>query len=166
MITFKDVYTDDPDLADSYEHFLYLLLSEREKFQNISHKHMPTYPNHCKFVRSKPYEKWFIIEKTEYPYGKVGAIYLGKESNIGLFILKSYIGKGYGAAALKLFLELIGDRTVFANINPNNHLSIEFFTNKGFEFNCTLYDRNGKPLQNTYIKRGASNDAATLQTQQ
>ena len=35
--------------------FLYELLSERDPVANISHKQMPTYDEHIRFVTSKPY---------------------------------------------------------------------------------------------------------------
>ena len=41
--------------------FLYEILSERTTNENISHKEMPTYKKHVKFVLSKPYKKWYII---------------------------------------------------------------------------------------------------------
>ena len=42
--------------------FLYELLSERNPNANISHKKLPTYKQHVKFVMSKPYFKWYIIK--------------------------------------------------------------------------------------------------------
>ena len=41
--------------------FLFKLLKERDPKANISHKKMPTYVEHSKFVLSKPYSKWYII---------------------------------------------------------------------------------------------------------
>ena len=41
--------------------FLYDLLKERTSSTNISHKKMPTYKEHVKFVNSKPYAKWYVI---------------------------------------------------------------------------------------------------------
>ena len=43
--------------------FLYKLLKDRDPKENISHKAMPSYKEHIKFVKSKPYQKWYIIEK-------------------------------------------------------------------------------------------------------
>ena len=42
--------------------FLFQLLKERESKVNISHRTIPTYNNHVKFVMSKPYAKWYIIK--------------------------------------------------------------------------------------------------------
>lgn len=41
--------------------FLYQLLKLRKPLENISHKNMPSYNEHTKFVKSKPYQKWYII---------------------------------------------------------------------------------------------------------
>ena len=71
---------------DDYR-FLFNLLKERESFMNISHKKMPTFSEHVKFIRSKPYTKWYIIENGK---KKVGSIYLSKQNEIGIFIKKKH----------------------------------------------------------------------------
>ena len=38
--------------------FLFELLLQRSSKENISHKKMPTYEEHIKFIISKPYYKW------------------------------------------------------------------------------------------------------------
>ena len=55
--------------------FLFDLLKERDSRANISHKKMPTYVEHTKFIKSKPYSKWYIIFKSKQ---KIGSIYLSK----------------------------------------------------------------------------------------
>ena len=59
--------------------FLYNLLKERDPKANISHKKMPTFKQHEKFMDSKPYSKWYVIMGSE---EKLGSIYLTKESEI------------------------------------------------------------------------------------
>ena len=49
-------------IKESDYQFLYDLLLQRNSDANISHKKMPTYEEHVKFVRSQPYSKWYIIE--------------------------------------------------------------------------------------------------------
>ena len=57
--------------------FLYKLLKERTPVENISHKKMPTYSQHVKFVMSKPYSVWYIVyHKKE----KIGSFYLTKQN--------------------------------------------------------------------------------------
>jgi len=41
--------------------FLYNQLKERDSTVNISHKKMPTYSEHSKFILSNTYSKWYII---------------------------------------------------------------------------------------------------------
>ena len=45
--------------------FLFDLLKERDSYANISHKKMPTFASHVKFLESKPYKKWYIISIKE-----------------------------------------------------------------------------------------------------
>ncbi len=71
--------------------FLYNLLEERGPRTNISHKKMPSMKQHEKFIQSKPYSKWYIIENLGQD---VGSIYLSKNNEIGVFILKKNQNKG------------------------------------------------------------------------
>jgi len=67
--------------------FLYDLLKERDPSVNITHKKIPTYAQHKKFVISKPYSKWYILE---YNRKKIGSIYLSKQNEIGIFLKKEF----------------------------------------------------------------------------
>jgi len=57
--------------------FLFDLLKDRDHRINISHKKIPTYEEHIKFIKSKPYSKWYIIFKSKQ---KIGSIYLSKNN--------------------------------------------------------------------------------------
>ena len=59
--------------------FLYDLLKERESNVNISHKKMPTYAQHIKFIESRPYSKWYVIILNNQ---KIGSAYLSKQNEI------------------------------------------------------------------------------------
>ena len=61
--------------------FLYELLKKRDPIYNISHKKMPSYDEHEKFVRSKPYTNWYIIFLNK---EKIGAAYLSFDDEIGI----------------------------------------------------------------------------------
>ena len=76
MLKLKSVFKSDHP-------FLYELLKERTPEVNISHKEMPTYKKHVKFVISKPYAAWNIIY---YKNEKIGSIYLSKQNEIGMFL--------------------------------------------------------------------------------
>jgi len=110
--------------------FLYDLLAERDPRANISHKKMPTFAQHVKFIESKPYSKWYIIE---YDGTKVGSAYLSKQDEIGLFIKKNLQRKNLGKQALKLLLKKNPRNRYLANINPKNKKSIKFFQKHGFK---------------------------------
>lgn len=117
--------------------FLYELLSERDPRANISHRKMPTYEEHVKFIMSSPYSKWYIIY---YNNGKSGSIYLSKQNEIGIFIKKDMQGKGIGTGALKLIMKKNVSKRYLANISPKNKKSIEFFKKNGFKLLQYTYE--------------------------
>jgi hypothetical protein len=47
---------DVPDAED----ILYVLLEQRTPEQSISHRKMPTLPEHRAFIKSKPYLAWYL----------------------------------------------------------------------------------------------------------
>lgn len=117
--------------------FLYELLDERKPWMNISHKKMPTYEEHVKFVMSKPYSKWYIIILKNQ---KVGAIYLSKQNEMGIWLKKGTCGKGIGTIALQLLMKQNHRKRYLANINPKNKNSIRFFKNKKFKLVQHTYE--------------------------
>jgi RimJ/RimL family protein N-acetyltransferase len=121
---------------DDWE-FLYDLLKERQSFMNISHKKMPTFIEHIKFVESKPYSKWYIII---YESDKIGSIYLSKQDEIGIFLKKKNQAKGIGSNAIKQIMTLNPRVRYLANINPKNKKSIEFFKKKEFKLIQHTYE--------------------------
>lgn len=110
--------------------FLYYLLKNRNPNINISHKKMPIFKEHIKFVNSKPYSKWYIIKQND---EKVGSIYLSKQNEIGLFLKNNVQGKNIGTEALKLLIMKNPKKRILANINPKNKKSIKFFKKNGFK---------------------------------
>jgi RimJ/RimL family protein N-acetyltransferase len=134
----------------SHLKLLYQILKERDETTSISHRSMPRWDQHVAFVLSKPYKNWWILEDSmegailssppeiiDVPFA-VGAAYLSKQNEIGIFVMKKYQGKGYGREAV----ETIAATThgpVLANINPRNKRSIKMFEELGF-----------KHIQNTY----------------
>jgi RimJ/RimL family protein N-acetyltransferase len=108
--------------------FLYDLLKERTPEQSISHKELPLWYDHRRFVENKPYLRWYLIEVD---HAFVGSIYLSKQSEVGLFILKAHQGKSYGRTALKMLREKHPGR-LLVNIAFNNLKSVAFFHREGF----------------------------------
>ena len=139
MISLINVY-DEPEA----EKVLFDLLLERTPEQSISHLKMPTYDEHVAFVRSKPYQAWYLIlhqqvaeEPMEDVRQFVGATYLTRQREIGLFIFNAYQDKGFGSLALIEMRRRHGE--MLANISPYNTFSQRFFTKHG-----------GKLIQLTY----------------
>ena len=110
--------------------FLFDLLKERDPCANISHKKMPTYSQHTKFINSKPYSKWYIILKSKQ---KNGSIYLSKNDEIGIFLSKKFQGKNVGNFALNELMKKNPRKRFLANVNPKNKKSISFFKNNNFK---------------------------------
>lgn len=129
MIRLVDVYAHP-----NAEALLYALLGERSSEVNISHKAMPTLEEHKAFIASRPYEAWYIIEDRE----PVGATYLSKQREVGIFIFAKHQGRGYGREAVATLRRLHPGR-LLANVAPGNHRSILFFKRMG-----------AKHVQNTY----------------
>ena len=100
--------------------FLFKLLKERDPNANISHKKMPTFPEHIEFVKSKPYSYWYIIQISN---KKIGTIYLSKNNEIGIFLKKDHHSKGIASKALKLLITQHPKKRFLANINPKNKSS-------------------------------------------
>ncbi|MCV0366645.1 GNAT family N-acetyltransferase [Nitrosopumilus sp.] len=117
--------------------FLYDLLKERDPRANISHKKMPSFTQHVKFVMSKPYSKWYIIEAFQNP---VGSVYLTKDNEIGIFVKKDFHSKGIASAAINLLMEKHPRSRYLANINPKNKKSIQFFKNQKFNLIQHTYE--------------------------
>lgn len=129
MIGFYPVGLHDFD----YYH-LYTLLQERTPEQSISHKVVPSYEEHCAFVLSKPYFRWYmIVGGTVY-----GAIYLTHQREIGISLLRVYQRQGYGRAAVLKLMDL-HPGPFLANINPNNDASIAFWKSLGFTLKQVTY---------------------------
>ena len=110
--------------------FLYNRLKERESIVNISHKKMPTYTQHMKFIESKPYSKWYIIK---FGNKKIGTAYLTRQNEIGIHIIKDMRSKKLGTSVLKILMKKNRRKRYLANINPKNKKSISFFKKNGFE---------------------------------
>lgn len=109
--------------------FLYRLLMKRDPIANISHRKMPTYDEHLRFLSSKPYKKWYIVYHNN---RKIGSTYLSKQDEIGIFLNKEMHGKGIGSMVMKLIMEKNPRSRYLANVSPKNTKSAEFFRKNGF----------------------------------
>ncbi len=125
------------NVSQSDFRFLYNLLKERTPNTNISHKKMPNYSEHVRFVKSKPYTKWNIIE---WGKQKVGSIYLSKNDEIGIFLKKQFQGKNVGQESLELFIKMNPRKRYLANVSPKNIVSQKFFKKNGFKLIQYTYE--------------------------
>jgi len=117
-------------VIDSDIRFLFNLLKERSRIENISHKKMPTYNQHKKFVKSKPYSKWYIII---FSNKKIGSVYLSKNDEIGIFLKKEFRAQDIGKKVLETIIQKNPRKRYLANINPKNKKSIKFFKKNHFK---------------------------------
>lgn len=118
--------------------FLYRLIQLRstEPLVNISHHEVPTWDEHCTFVRSKPYRFWEIVFEGDPPKRMAGYVSATQRNELGIVLMPWARGKGVGTAALKDFMRrhhpLPPERGArnghwLANINPANEPSIRLF---------------------------------------
>jgi RimJ/RimL family protein N-acetyltransferase len=127
---------------DDADEALYNLLSEREAHVNISHKVMPSWEQHCAFFESHPYKTWeMILADGEI----VGACYLTRQNEIGIFIFAAHQRQGYATAALRQIINEHAGTRLLANIAPGNSASIALFARLGFHHIQNTYALDGRP---------------------
>lgn len=125
-----DVYSTKESLQ-----ILYDLLKEREPFQNISHKSMPTWDEHLAFFSSKPYAHWYLVEHDgEF----VGSIYISKQRELGRFLFKKHTGKGLMHEAFKL-LHAKHPGKFIGNVAPGNRPAQKQVENEGWNLVQYVY---------------------------
>ena len=133
----------------SFKHykFLYNLLAERKSYENISHKKLPSYTYHVKFIKSKPYSKWLLIE---YRDKIIGSVYLSKNNEIAIWIKKSI--KDYKMGVHKKVLQEIitkfTRKKYFTNLNARNKKLINFYKKNGFKLIYFTFELEGKKDEN------------------
>jgi len=120
---------------------LYGCLSERPKVANISHDgKLPKFGDHVAFVESKPYREWYIIKvMVDGTWMSCGNVYITKNNEIGIFILKYYQRRGIALSVVK---RISTGKEVFANIAPKNYPSQKLFKKLGFVHIQNTYRRS------------------------
>ena len=63
------------------------LLAEREPHENISHREVPTWADHCAFMQSRPHAAWYWFASEGEP---AGCVYLSRQREIGVGVLKKH----------------------------------------------------------------------------
>lgn len=132
MIELWPVNASDP----FHLQFLYDLLAERTPEQSISHKALPTWDEHVRFVGSRPYRGWHLIAEGGYLRG---AIYLTSRREIGVGIFRDQQRKGHARAAVLELMRLHPGRFL-ANVNPKNEASRKLWESLGFNLLQVTYE--------------------------
>jgi hypothetical protein len=110
--------------------FLYDLLLHRNAIENISHKKMPSFKQHLKFLNLKPYKKWYIIIQNQ---KKIGSIYLSFQNEIGIQLQNDVQSDTIQKNAFNLLIDKNPQKRYLVNINPHNKKKISFFKNNDFK---------------------------------
>ena len=109
--------------------FLFNHLKERDPREKISHKKMPTYDEHVKFVLSKPYSKWYIIfERNK----KIGSVYLTKADELGLHLKKEYFRESLLKEILESLMKSEPNKRFVFNVSPRNKKFMKFLQKNGY----------------------------------
>lgn len=116
---------------------LYRLLEEREPHVNISHRAMPTWKNHVKFIAGRPYSAWYLIRSGQ---AYVGSIYLTELGEIGIGFLEPWRGRRLGPAAVRALMRKHRRRRFLANINPDNKEWLDMFRRLDFRLLQYTYE--------------------------
>jgi RimJ/RimL family protein N-acetyltransferase len=116
---------------------LYELLEQRNPQVNISHRVMPTWEQHRKFVARRPHPAWYLIRSGE---DYVGAVYLTAMNEIGVSILNRWRGFGIGPRAIRMLMRKHPRERYLANINPRNEKSIRMVQQMGFRIIQKTYE--------------------------
>lgn len=117
------------DIRDWDYFFLYELLKQRDETINISHKQMPSYEDHIRFIESKPYPFHKMIIDME---SQIGVCYVTAQNEVGMFIDEKFKRMGYGKTVLQRIIKLFPNKRLLANINPINFVSQKLFRDAGF----------------------------------
>ncbi len=116
--------------------FLYELLSHRKTTENISHKKMPTYRLHEKFIKSKPYSKWYIIN---FNNQKIGSVYLSKINEIGIHLKDKKYQEQFGQIISAIKKKNPRSRYLI-NINPKNKALTKIIKKNNFKLIQHTYE--------------------------
>ena len=140
-LTFEDIYDAGGKATTLALAILYSHLEQRTPEQNISHKTMPTWEQHCTFVNSRPHAAWWLIydriEAEGDPEGTceyvcIGQAYFTRAREIGIAIGDAYQRQGYAGEIIAKIIEMVPRGPVFANVSPRNIASQKLFENLGF----------------------------------
>jgi RimJ/RimL family protein N-acetyltransferase len=117
---------------------LYQLLRARPQEDSISHRKMPTFEDHVRFVKSHPYRIWKLLEVDEI---YVGSIYLTDQFEIGIHLFSQFKDKGYEAQAIAKMIQKYELEKVFMNVSPTNTEYADILKGLGFRLIQHTYEK-------------------------
>lgn len=132
-LTFAPISDDDAEA-------LYDLLKKRE--HSISHQHMPSFEDHCQFVKSHPYRNWFSVKADHI----IGSFYTQDDNSIGINLIAPKI------LDVLAILNYIRDELTPAVAQPSKVPPYFFFNiaSSHHVMQSILSDLNLTPLQIAY----------------
>ena len=130
LVKLKEVTEDNAE-------FLYEMLKERDSTVNVTHQKLPLFNEHLEFIKSKPYDAWYIIEIES---KQVGHIYIDNENRIGWFIKIEFKEFGFVIPAFEELKILHKRKNYFGKVNPNNFEAQNLLTKLKFVLKNTYPD--------------------------
>ena len=136
--------------------FLWRLLSHRPADAVISHKAMPTWDQHCAFVRDHPYADWRLIAvdvpNLEMDERKslqlVGSVFISQPARpsvvgdeVSVELDPRWRGCGFAERALVEIMSLHPRPRYLANVAPENYTSMALFKRVGFSLCQLTFER-------------------------
>jgi len=97
--------------------FLYEMLKERDSIINVTHKKLPSFAQHLQYIKSQPYDAWYIILVES---KKVGHIEIFSDDRIGWFLKKEFKGFGFVIPAFEELKKLHKREKYIGKVNPKN----------------------------------------------
>ncbi len=123
------IKTDVHDIV--HAQFLYKLLKERFEYGNVNIDLdlLPNFSEHWNFIRNETYKySYLLVLNTEY----VGVGFIKQNNELGIFISKNYIGRGFGPHLITHILTM-HPTPCYGRVNFNNDRSNAMFQNLGFQ---------------------------------
>ena len=105
------------EITENDAEFLYDMLKERDATINVTHKKLPTFVEHLEFIKSDPYDAWYIIEIES---KQIGHIWLDNVDRIGFFTKKEFKGFGFIIPAFEKLKEIHPRKKYVGKLNPKN----------------------------------------------
>jgi len=130
LVKLKEVTEDNAE-------FLYEMLKERDSTVNVTHQKLPLFNEHLEFIKSKPYDAWYIIEIES---KHVGHIYIDNENRIGWFIKREFKGFGFVIPAFEELKILHKRKNYLGKVNTNNFEAQNLLTKLKFVLKNTYPD--------------------------